>query len=435
MSKGKNSNDGYLGRFLKLGLLIAVPNIIVFSLIFIFVLYKINPYMNISINGNSLNGLKQESVRDYIIQNSDVIKFDDEELNSVAVSYDVDLSCLDNISFPLFIQSRFKPIDYNVKVISIIDDLEVTKWCADYNLYRAERAFNASIEKQLGEFIVVNSLPSTEIAVDDMIKDYVGKETGIIHLSDYYIDADFTTEEAKKVADEANKYVNWYCTYSNGEEVRSSIDYVEVVGEQIQVDTSFIDTQLADNYLSSYCNKSNLLSYDTYNSGTIEIGRQTWYNDVNYESEIEYLKEALNSGESVLNREPIMLNNFNNIPSTRIEVSIDQQHLWYFEDDILIMDSDVVTGYKGVHDTPKGVYFISEMIAGKWLTGDDYRTWVARWFRLNNNGIGLHDANWRSRFGGSVYTVDGSHGCINMPPTFAGTLFDRVKTQTCVIVF
>ena len=52
-----------------------------------------------------------------------------------------------------------------------------------------------------------------------------------------------------------------------------------------------------------------------------------------------------------------------------------------------------------------------------------------RWMRLTNSGIGLHDATWRGRFGGAIYERDGSHGCINLPKTFAYELYDFVKVR------
>ncbi|MBR4020246.1 MAG: L,D-transpeptidase, partial [Firmicutes bacterium] len=48
---------------------------------------------------------------------------------------------------------------------------------------------------------------------------------------------------------------------------------------------------------------------------------------------------------------------------------------------------------------------------------------------------GLHDADWRSDFGGSIYYSGGSHGCVNMPPASAAQLYGYVSSGTPVIVF
>ena len=53
---------------------------------------------------------------------------------------------------------------------------------------------------------------------------------------------------------------------------------------------------------------------------------------------------------------------------------------------------------------------------------------------ITSTGIGLHDANWRSQFGGNIYQYDGSHGCINMPPSKAAALYSMVSAGTTVYV-
>lgn len=52
-----------------------------------------------------------------------------------------------------------------------------------------------------------------------------------------------------------------------------------------------------------------------------------------------------------------------------------------------------------------------------------------------NNGIGMHDAKWRSSFGGAIYKTSGSHGCINLPPSVAKTIFDNISAGTPVICY
>ena len=49
--------------------------------------------------------------------------------------------------------------------------------------------------------------------------------------------------------------------------------------------------------------------------------------------------------------------------------------------------------------------------------------------------IGLHDADWRSEFGGDIYKTDGSHGCVNLPPEVAKELYDSVEIGTPVVMF
>ena len=65
--------------------------------------------------------------------------------------------------------------------------------------------------------------------------------------------------------------------------------------------------------------------------------------------------------------------------------------------------------------------------------GTKYESRVSYWMPFNGN-VGMHDAPWRGSFGGSIYRGGGSHGCVNMPPLSARTLFLKVKRGCPVVV-
>lgn len=150
--------------------------------------------------------------------------------------------------------------------------------------------------------------------------------------------------------------------------------------------------------------------------------------------EVEAINESLDSKISVTMRIPSM-SGYEDIGDDKILISIDDQHIWVYFDGELWNESDVVTGRQNVHDTPTGVFYITECINGKYLRGADYRTWVNKWMRLTNSGIGLHDATWRSSFGGNIYTYNGSHGCINLPKKFAYDLYEHAYVGLPVIIY
>ena len=52
-----------------------------------------------------------------------------------------------------------------------------------------------------------------------------------------------------------------------------------------------------------------------------------------------------------------------------------------------------------------------------------------------NGGIGLHDATWRSKFGGDIYVTNGSHGCINLPKDKAEKIYDIIDKNMPIIVY
>ena len=118
-----------------------------------------------------------------------------------------------------------------------------------------------------------------------------------------------------------------------------------------------------------------------------------------------------------------------------VKVSISEQKLWYYKNGKLVLSSDVVTGHKGKHDTRKGTFRIHGRARNIYLIGKDYKSWVDYWIPIDSRGIiGLHDASWRSSFGGNIYTYDGSHGCINMPYSKVKQLYSSVEIGTLVII-
>ena len=106
------------------------------------------------------------------------------------------------------------------------------------------------------------------------------------------------------------------------------------------------------------------------------------------------------------------------IESSLIDVSIKQQLLRYYENDVLILTSPVVTGNGEITDeTPHGHFYIRKMKPDSYLMGKDYIEHVDYWIGFDETGrvYGLHDASWRNEFGGDIYLTDPSRGCVNMP--------------------
>jgi hypothetical protein len=113
-----------------------------------------------------------------------------------------------------------------------------------------------------------------------------------------------------------------------------------------------------------------------------------------------------------------------------IEVSIDEQHLWYFEGDEVVFHSPVTTGMWGMQ-TEKGIFSITEKKIGKVFEGGYYSEY---WMRING-GIGIHDATWRDDFGELDYLNYGSHGCVNTPTDTAKWIFEHSSLGTAVHVY
>ena len=91
--------------------------------------------------------------------------------------------------------------------------------------------------------------------------------------------------------------------------------------------------------------------------------------------------------------------------------------------------------------TPNGTYYIYNKERNRVLRGTkqpngkyEYESPVSYWMPFNK-GIGLHDASWRSTFGGNIYINSGSHGCINLPTGFAGSLYSQIYVNLPVVVY
>ena len=128
-----------------------------------------------------------------------------------------------------------------------------------------------------------------------------------------------------------------------------------------------------------------------------------------------------------------------------IDIDLSEQHVrMYGDDGSVIWESDCVSGdHAQGYDTPTGVNQINSNMAtgdvqlrGLDYNGDgepDYISHVQYWMPFVGNLVALHDANWRSSFGGTVYQYNGSHGCVNLPKDKAAELYGLVKVGDVVV--
>ena len=121
-------------------------------------------------------------------------------------------------------------------------------------------------------------------------------------------------------------------------------------------------------------------------------------------------------------------------PTTYVDVDLTNQQMIYYVDGVPVISSAIVSGNtSNGNGTPTGVFFINAKVPGKYLVGPTWNVWVNRWMRFTG-AVGLHDASWRSEFGGEIYKKNGSHGCVNLPSDVANSLYDMVNIGTMVIV-
>ena len=189
--------------------------------------------------------------------------------------------------------------------------------------------------------------------------------------------------------------------------------------------------------------------YDTYRTSRIfnstglglmkvDGGIYGWLTD--RKATREKIKEALAKEEPVTikpaYRQDAVSRKVDDVGKTYIEVDLARQKLWYYKDGALQLETNVVTGNptKG-NGTPTGTDRIWSRERDRYLTGETYRSKVSYWAPINWSGVGLHDASWRSSFGGNIYKSGGSHGCINIPVPVMKNLFPQTFTGMPVIVY
>lgn len=118
-----------------------------------------------------------------------------------------------------------------------------------------------------------------------------------------------------------------------------------------------------------------------------------------------------------------------------VEVNLTAQHVYVYKDGSMVFDTDCVTGnVLAGHGTHTGCYPIAYKQKDATLKGANYESHVNYWMPFNM-GEGLHDATWRSKFGGTIYQGNGSHGCVNLPKSAAAKIYDIVEAGWPVLVF
>lgn len=118
-----------------------------------------------------------------------------------------------------------------------------------------------------------------------------------------------------------------------------------------------------------------------------------------------------------------------------VEINLTTQHVFLYDKGKKILETDCVTGNSARgYDTPAGAYSVTYTERNATLKGENYATPVKYWMPFNRN-IGMHDADWRSSFGGEIYKYNGSHGCVNLPPDKAAIIFKYVKKGTPVFCY
>ena len=253
----------------------------------------------------------------------------------------------------------------------------------------------------------------------------------------------------KKALETINCFMKTKLTYQFG--TKTEVLDKKLIGPAIIVDANnhvSLDEKKLENYVAylakTYNNpKGSWKFQSSYKRQVVMKGGDfEWILDE--KQELKQIIECIQKGQEMVKKPTASMDSLNKeyrtFGDTYVEINKKKQHLFFYKKGVLVLESDVVTGIlRGGHDTPVGLYYISQMQRNRVLRGfnDDgskYAAFVQYWMRFNG-GIGLHDAPWQPYFGGNRYLYAGSHGCVNLPPQVARKLYGMVELYTPVVVY
>lgn len=196
---------------------------------------------------------------------------------------------------------------------------------------------------------------------------------------------------------------------------------------QIVVDRASVDEYVLE-MMNHYRTLKRTTSFTTTGGSRIIVNGGDYRGVINREAEADFLIAAILKGEATER-------DLNDIGNTYVEISLSGQRLWFYKDGQLIVESAIVSGnVRRGFATPKGVYSLKYKQRNVTLKGADYESPVSFWMPFNGV-VGMHDATWRSRFGGTIYINDGSHSCINLPYGVARTIYYNIVPGTPVVCY
>ncbi|MFV0466488.1 MAG: L,D-transpeptidase family protein [Lachnospiraceae bacterium] len=263
--------------------------------------------------------------------------------------------------------------------------------------------------------------------------------------SDCYQKPEVTAEsnELITLTENMNRYVNASITYSVGDETKildgtTIQEWLVVDGTSVELNTELVAeyvTELAKEFNTAFRKRTLKTSYGS----TVNIvgGDYGW--KVDKEGEQAQILLDLENGEKV-ERDLVYATTAgsrgeNDYGDTYVEINLTAQHIFFYKDGNLIVESDFVSGNTTKdYGTPPGAYMITYKERDATLNGEDYSTPVSYWMPFNLN-IGLHDATWRTTFGGTIYKTGGSHGCVNLPPAVAAKIYENIEQGDPVLLY
>lgn len=246
-----------------------------------------------------------------------------------------------------------------------------------------------------------------------------------------------------RLVDTLNQYTGVAITYDEEEKTETldgsiTHNWMDVADMQVSINEEKV-AEYVDELASSHNTVFRKHTLKTSYGQTIDIvnGDYGWKVDKAGEKEqiIKDLKEGVSKTREITYERRGASRGENDYGNTYVEINLTAQHLFFYKNGSLVVESDFVSGnISKNYDTPTGIYGLTYKQKDAVLKGENYASPVDFWMPFCNN-VGMHDASWRSSFGGGIYKTSGSHGCINLPRSAAQKIFENIEEGDPVIVY
>ncbi|WP_125140945.1 L,D-transpeptidase family protein [Clostridium transplantifaecale] len=351
---------------------------------------------------------------------------------------------------------QLNPAEYTISTMIEYDEEALTQAaqgleCMDPALIREPE--NASVSDYIpGQGYSI--IPETDgtVVLEDVLKSSLAdsiinlKDTLSLEEAGAYKEPEIKQDDAtlKERVDTMNRFVSTTITYKFGD--RTEVLNGDRTHEWLTADEAgniTVDAAQAAGYVAelaaAYNTSNKAKNFKTSYDQTIQVKGGTYGWKINQSEETAELVNLLQSGQSQ-EREPVYSQKAasrgeNDYGNTYVEINLTAQHLYFYKDGNLVVDSDFVSGnLSRGWGTPAGTYPLNYKQRNAVLKGENYRTPVDYWMPFNG-GIGMHDATWRGTFGGTIYKTNGSHGCINLPHSVAKKIYENISSGIPVICY
>lgn len=463
---------------------VLICGIVVLVLLIVYLagmLYYNDKFLNgTMVNGSDVGGMTLQKVNDQLSKkvNGQSLKliFNDgqsEVLQSaqLGVSYNKDNSLnqlMKNQNKWAWFIGFFKNEKNTLTDLIQISDENLTNGIASMEHAKEENQIaptDAYIQYKDGSFSIIEETLGSKFNIEELVKNIkvalsegkqqldVTKANGYVKPHVYKDDQDlnnqlkaaneyclsaitYTTPKGKEIALDGSTLITWLSKQDDGSYTKDESVFKEKL-------TAFVK-ELASQYNSIGATRT--FTGKDGQSHTVSGG--TYGFRVSTDSEVSALLKMINENKSENNRIPehtgqLPSGENGGLGTTYLEINITKQHLWFVKDGSVVLESDFVSGKESdpTRLTPSGTYYIYNKERNRVLRGTkqpngkyEYESPVSYWMPFNK-GIGLHDASWRSTFGRDIYINSGSHGCINLPTGFAGSLYSQIYVNLPVVVY